>query len=752
MQLPEPSLGRGTLLRYGRPLEPPLWISPEEQPDFVDNLRKLWRHRFLLLSCTLLFASASVIALWVLPTRYFAEAKVRVGVPNVPIFANEPRIDPGATANERVENERIVMLSRGLMGEVADRLKLEQNAEFNPSLNPPTVWSYFNPIGDFDRLADWVRSRLGGAEAMPAASPGLTPDQLIDTALTHFDVSTVGHSEVLDVVAWSRDPKTAASLANTLADSYLAYQKGQKTADSSRIEKYLAGRINELRTQVEKSEMAVADYRQKYGLFQGTNASVTSQQLTELNTQLTEAQTAKAEADSQLSEIAALKGAGSGDDSLPEVLKSPVIQALRAQQAQAESKLAELSSTYGPKHPKILDAKAAIKDIRSKINTEIGRIVGGLRHQAANADARYKALQQNFERAKNQAGGVDARSVTLQALEREAKVNSNLLDAMLNRAKETFGREEVEQPDAKLISSAAPPERPGFPPKFLILLLGTGAGVLLGALAALMRDAADRTFRRADAVEHLTGLPLLALVPTLPRSTPPVVHILQHPVSTYSEALRKIFVGLRLSVKGDTPRTILFTSSIPNEGKSVLAASFARMLARNGKRVLLVDCDWRAPALHRLFQCSNRYGLAQLATEERSSVQTAIHHDAASGLDLLVSGGWTPNASELLMSERLGPMLRTFAENYDLVVLDSAPVLVSSEALVLSRMVDKTVLVIRWGSTKRDAVFDALRQMVDAQADIAGAVLSRVDARRYREFAYSHMNYDYGIDDLVRVA
>src|SRR5262249_20384343 len=157
-----------------------------------------------------------------------------------------------------------------------------------------------------------------------------------------------------------------------------------------------------LREQVQKAENAAAEYRQEYGLFQGTNATVNAQQLTELNTQLTEAQTAKAEAESRLSELTALKGktgAATINESLPEVLSSPVIQALRTQQAEAERKMAELSASYGPRHPKVVDTRAAIDDIRAKIQAETNRIIEGLRHQVANADARFKSLQANFDRA-----------------------------------------------------------------------------------------------------------------------------------------------------------------------------------------------------------------------------------------------------------------------------------------------------------------------------------------------------------------
>lgn len=757
MRLPDPVEARRIPVPYGRPVPVPIWAPPAQESDLLDALRKIWRHRLWLVGCTLLFSVGSIVAVKEMTPYYTAEAEVKVGVPDVTIFSNEPRDAPGLeTAGDKVENERIAVQSRDLMTQVVDRLQLGKDPEFNPSLVHKTSWlDRINPMRYLSAVTARVSGWFGGGKPKaPASSAGPTEDQLVDTLLGHVDVSTLGRSQVLSIKVSSQDPAKAALIANTLANVYLASQKSLKTANSNRIENYLANRIKAMREQVEDSDRAVADYRRKYGLYQGTSASVTSEQLTQLNAQLIDAQTAKAEADSRLSEAVALKKQGVTGESLPDVLSSPVIQSLKAQQAVAAQNLAQLAATLGPRHPKIIDARAALADINAKLQGEIGRVIESLRHQADTADARYAALKRNFDQLKTQAGGVSEQNIDLDALERDAKVNSNLLDALLNRAKETIGRGEIEQPDARLLSPAAPPERPSFPPKALIVLLGTAGGLILGALLALLRDNIDRSFRRADEVEQATGLPVLAMVPDVKSANSPVLEILRTPGSTYSEALRKIYVGLQLSVKGDTPRTILISSATPAEGKSVMAASLGRLMAKNGKRVLVVDCDWRSPMLHRLFQCSNRYGLAQLMTDDTvtMSASAAIFNDPLSGLDVLVSGGWTPRASEMLMSDRLGAMLRTFAKNYDLVILDSPPVLVSSEVLVLSRLVDKTIFVVRWGHTRREAVLDALRQLIDAQSDIAGVVMSRVDAKRYRDFAYSHMNYDYGSTSLARIA
>lgn len=746
MQLPrhiQPSRG---LVQYNRPVDLPLWTPPQQDPDFFDGLRKIWRHRGLVAACTVGLGAASIGAALLLPSYYVGEARIQVGVPDTPIFASDPRvIDQGGSTDEKVENERLAVQSRGLIKQVAAQMQLADNPEFAGK----SGWlQAINPLQYFAKATNLLRSHfVSSGDNTAAADPDtdLAEDRLIDAVLSRIDVSILGRSQVLSVQASAQNPKLAAALANNLAAAYLGSQKNLKTDDANRIEGYLSDRINQLRQQVENSDRAVAEYRKKYGLYQGTNASVSSQELTELNSQMIGAQTAKAEADSRLSEAVAAK---QGGDSLPDVLNSPVIQALRAQQAEAERNLAQLSAMYGPRHPKMLDARAAVQEIRARIQAETNRIVEGLRHQAATADARYAAVEKDFGSAKNEAGGVSEQTIELQALEREATVNSNLLEAMLNRAKETMGRAEIDQPDARLISAAAPPLKPSYPPKSMIAVLGTLAGALLGALVALFWENADRTFRRVDELEQLTGLPVISMIPTIKKATPPVAQILRAPASTYGEAIRKIYIGLQLSVKSEPPKTILFSSATPAEGKSVVAASFARMLARSGKRVLLVDCDWRGPTLHRLFHCSNRYGLAQLMSEEDGFARSAIFNDEESGLDVLVAGGWTPESAEMLASDRMAAMLHSFAKTYDVVVLDSAPVLVSAEILILARLVDKTVFLVRWGQTHRESVFDALRQLRDAQADVAGVVLSRVDAKRYREFAATHLNYDYGLSSI----
>ena len=219
-------------------------------------------------------------------------------------------------------------------------------------------------------------------------------------------------------------------------------------------------------------------------------------------------------------------------------------------------------------------------------------------------------------------GSVNDRTIQLEALERDATVNRNLLEAMLLRAKQSTGAEDVLTANAKLVSPAAPAPGPSYPPKALIALLGVVGGMMVGVTIALLREGGDHTFRRADQIEALTGLPVMAMVPQVAGRAQPAMQVLRQPTSAYSEALRRLHIGVELSETANSPKTILISSATPSEGKSVMVASLGRLLASNGKRVLLIDCDWRSPRLHQIFRCYNRDGLASLLIDKESTSRT----------------------------------------------------------------------------------------------------------------------------------
>jgi polysaccharide biosynthesis transport protein len=738
---------RRTALRAVQPTphyvsaEPVVRMTPAaEEEGFLETLRKLWRRRGLIALCTLLLGGAGIFAAWALPSYYVSEARVLVGVQNPRLPNVESIIADVSPDAERVQNEGFVLQSRSLAKLVIDQLRLRNDPEFNPELRKPSFWArldlhqYVPPV-----VEAWI------AQLMPAKPPvradadreaANRDDRMIDLLLARVDVSTLGRSHVLSVKAESQNPTTAAAIANTLAERYLEYQRRDKVESMDRVDKFLLGRISELREQVAKSDQAVEDYRRSHGLYKSGGSGVTAQQLSELNSQLLAAQTAKAEAESRLKEAQELSKGGLTTESVPEVLKSPLIASLKQAQADSERKAAELSASYGARHPSMVNARAEVGNIQRRVGAEIAKVVDGLTREARTAQARYDALAANFETLKQQMGAVNDKSIQLESLERDATVNRNLLEAMLLRAKQSTGAENVLQANAKLVSPAAPASSPSYPPKALIALLGIVGGMMVGSAIALLREGGDHTFRRAEQIESATGLPVMAMVPQVAGRTPPAMQVLRQPTSAYSEALRRLHIGVELSEAATSPKTILFSSATPSEGKSVMVASLGRLLASNGKRVLLIDCDWRSPRLHQIFRFSNRDGLASLLADKEAQLDNVIHHDALSGVDVMPAGPWSPRSAHLLGSEHMRHLLEALEPHYEFIILDTPPALVTADVMALSRLVEKVVFVVRWGHTRQEAVLEALKQIIDAQGDVAGVVMSRVVSKQYRQYSY----------------
>jgi capsular exopolysaccharide synthesis family protein len=744
-----PRRSRKEVLEYAEPEAAPYHIAVEAVPasvsserDLGEALRQLWRRRWLVAMGAVAGAAIAAAVVWSLPTLYVAEARLLVGINGPRMLDVETIAADIGPDSERVQNESFILQSRVIARQVIDQLHLTQDPDFNPELRP-SPWRYVRRVADLLPAGPvaWLQSL--GLEFDPPKPPAAEQraNALIGVLLSRLDVSTLGRSHVLSIKAEASAADTAAAIANTFAQDYLDHQRGEKVEAMGRVDKYLMDRIDELRAAVRLSDQAVEDYRRLHGLYKsGSTGGVASQQLTELNSQLTTAQSAKMLADARLQEAQARSRAGLGIESVPEVLQSPLIGLLKQQLAESDRRTAEKAASLGALHPSLRDARAETAAISGRVAAEVAKIVDGLTREARATTARYDAVVQDFERAKTEMGKVNDKSIRLDALERDAVVNRNLLQAALNRAKQTMGSADVVQANARIISAAVAPARPGFPPKTLILILGSLGGLLVAAFVAVMMESNDRTFRRAEQIEGLTGMPVLAMVPQM-RSRAVAQQVLRDPTSPYSEALRRLFVGIELSGAARSPKVLLVTSSVPAEGKSVMVASLGRQLAGSGKRVLVIDCDWRSPSVHQIFRCGNAKGLANLLAEEDVLLNDCLHRDAASGVDVLPAGSWEPRFLHLLGSQRMAGLLEAFSAEYDLLILDSPPILVAADSLALCRLVDKVVFVVRWGHTRQEAVLEALKQLLEAHGDVAGIALSQVVAKQFRRYASRDLAY-----------
>ncbi len=324
------------------------------------------------------------------------------------------------------------------------------------------------------------------------------------------------------------------------------------------------------------------------------------------------------------------------------------------------------------------------------------------------------------------------------ALVQEVELSRRLYEALVQRA--SAEGDLVVQPlaDARVISEAVPPTSPSFPKPKLLTSLGGTVGLSLALVLVYLLESRDRGFAGPDEVLEGLGLPTMALVPELAAAKEgpaPQDYALEKPRSRYAEALRDILAALMLDPHAGGPgQVVLLTSIVPDEGKSTLALSLGRLGVAEGLRVLVIDADLRRPSVHALAGLKPGPGVIELLRGEVAP-EEVMHTDPRSDLRILASSGRFSQPTRLLTPDRLGRVLQLVRERYDLVLVDAAPLAAVADPRLLAPLADKTLLLIRHASTRRDLCASSLAGLRATGAVIAGVVLSRVDLRRYQEAA-----------------
>lgn len=745
---------------------------PSVGDDTRAILRRLARRRWTIIGLTVLFSLIATAVIFQLTPVYRATTHVMIEPRQSRVADVEEVLSGLSGERETIESELRVVASRALAEKVIARLGLVNDPEFNPELRTrsallsaidPRPWlirnGWFDPeawVGEKNwmELREWVGPDLaamfeGSGDAAIPEEERLEHERarIVDTFLEKLDVAAEGRSRVIAISFTSTGQDVSARVANTLAELYLIEQLEAKYEATRLATTWLNERVAELRERVVESEQAVEAFRQQAGLIEGKGVTVASQQVSELNTQLILARGERAEAEARLRQVQSLVNNRGGTESAAEVLRSPLIQRLKEQEAEVLRRAADLSQQYGAKHPRMIGIRAELDDIKTKIGSEVRQIVQGLRNEAEVARAREGTLVSGLDSLKQNMGRANSSEVRLRALEREATANRSLFENFLARLKETTAQENLQQPDARIISRADIPEHPSFPRKKL-MLAGAGLAALAFSIAiAFLLERLDPGFRSNDQIEAALGVPGLGLVPLLTgwRSVGrnPESYVVNRPASAFAESLRTLHTSLLLSNVDQPPRTVLVTSSVPREGKSTVAISMARLMARSGRKVLLVDGDLRRPRVDSALGVGGSPGLVEVLSRS-ATFDEAVKHDEETGLDVLPAGERPTSPPDLFASAQMRSLLAELRERYDLIVIDSPPVLAVSEARILSRLTDTTVFVIRWASTPREVAAMGVKQIRETGAHVAGAVLSQVNVKKHARYSYGDSGYYYG--------
>ncbi|MCK5274683.1 MAG: GumC family protein, partial [Alphaproteobacteria bacterium] len=503
------------------PADDPVKRSPAaveygSEIDLRDLLRVLWRGKMTIAGTVFLLTALAAIVLFQVTPRYTSSVLVIID-PRETQFVEMEAVLSGLPGDlETIQSETEIIKSRSLADKVVRKLNLYDDPEFNPRLRPETFLDSAASV-----VGDWAGSVFPGPEkqAVPLEDQfDMERVGIIDNFAEKLEVGRRGRSRVIEIAFESEEPRTAVLVANTIADLYLVEQLEAKFEMTQRATLWLNDRMSELRKEVKASELAVEVFRAKAGLVEGEHASLAAQQISELSTQLVLARSARAEADARLRQVRSLLNSANGVDSVAEVLSSPLIQRLREQEAEVERKIAELLTEYGDKHPRMINIRAEMRDLRAKITSEVNKIVQNLRGEVSVVRARENSLQSSLDKLKQRVGSLNSSEVQLRALQREANANRDLYETFLSRFKETSNQQEMQQSDGRIIARADLPREPSFPKKRLIFALVFVGSVFLGVVLVFAIEQLDHGFRSMEQIENITGIPSIGMVPAVGKS------------------------------------------------------------------------------------------------------------------------------------------------------------------------------------------------------------------------------------------
>jgi len=646
-----------------------------------------------------------------------------------------------------LENMMTILQSSSLINRVVKQQKLDEDPEFNADLTGSSSSLLSNLYG-------FISKQLSADPKSNAPRAQSTQDEadisgVVEAFKAALTVERSPRTYVVVVSVKSTSPEKAAKLANAVADAFAVDALDARLESARRASSWLSERLSQLKIQLRDSEEAVSRFRSENNLVRAANMTLNEQQLSEMNAKLVNARTETAGAKVKYDQLQSLLEAGGYEkaQALPDVLKSGVIANLRAQEADVSRREADLVARYGERHPLVVNVRAERADVQKAILAETQRLATNLKNEYEVARARQQALETNLREITGLTGSDDKIAINLRELERTAAVNKMLFEDFLSRAKLTQEQSTFEARDSRVISLAVPPSIPSYPKKTLTLTIGVFLGLLIGFGCAILIEILNAGFTTNNQVEQLLNLPVLAAINnwsteqlTIAGKILPLHRfIVEKPLSRLSESIRTLRTGIRMSDVDRPPQVIQFASAIPNEGKTTLATCLAYSIAAGGGRVILIDSDMRNPSLSRAMSMQKQLGLVDYLVEE-VQLEHIIHKGAPNEPDIVAAGSKTNNPPDLIGSERMRHLIENLRTYYDFIILDSPPVGPVIDSVILSTIVDKVVVVVRWSSTARQTVLQCVNKLSSTKK-VAGIVFNLVDelrAEKYGRYAYSY--------------
>ena len=708
----------------------------EEALDLIAYWRVVQRRKWGIIGLAFFLTLLVAVVVFMMTPIYSSTVTLLVEQNKAKLLSID-EIYSGVSSDQAHYQTQVELLqSNALMEGVVDRLKLVKHPLFDPLAQHSVVKDGLASLGMSAKKPSELELRKEVVKALSAS----------------VSVEGLKKSQLIKITVQSPDAKLAAEIANAIADVYIEadldarYKRTQKATD------WMNGHLTSLKTKLEESERALQNYREQHNLIDTKDLSLSgaASQLEVMLKGLVEARVARAQAKSNLDQVARARG---NELSMPVVQRNPLVAGLMGTVAEQERKVSELSNRYGNQHPKLIQAQAELKQAKRNLQIQVADVVSGLEREYEVARANEAALSGAVAEAKQGIQGTNRKEFELTTLERDVKSNRDLYDMFMGRLKETSTASDLQSVVARVVDPAVVSDVPVKPKKRMVVGLAFVLSLMLGVAVAFMLEHLDTSVRSSEDAERKLGLPLLAAVPKveLAAGQSAGLQYRDAPKSLFAEAIKTIRTGIMLSGIDHPQKILVVTSSVPGEGKSTVAIDLALAHAQT-KRVLLIDADMRRPSIAKVLGLDNTHPGLSMLVLGMEKLENCVYKIEGSTLDVLTAGSIPPNPLELLLSEKFKALLVELGEKYDTIIIDSPPVQLVSDAVVLASTATGVVFVLKADATPFQLARRAIRALQRGGATLYGVVLNQANFKNEEYYGgyggYGKYNYHsyYGED------
>lgn len=723
------------------PINKPIDSQPKDEIDLAEVIGLVRRNILILIGLPL--AAALLGLYWSLAQTPIFRAVALIQLdprPTQPLGSRPELYDPGYESSSYYFTQLRILESRKLAENLIDRLQLENVREFSG----PTIHQHSR----VDRLLSLIPGAPPLADP-PPVSPAERRETTISRVMRAISADLTPSTTLIRAQFQSADPELAARAANALADLYIEELLQARLDIYAKATSWISQKLNEVSEDLSSAEERLQQYRDSQQIVNvGGNRGLLESELKEATQKLNEATRRRSTLESQYQEIQ--RTASSPDDlgDAQSLLLDPVVKDAAQAYLAAQTQVSALRQRYGERHPQYLVADATLDSVKKNYLNQLQIRARGLAAELEIARRDEAQLRSSAARARERLRGMDQDEFQLNMLERNVLSNRQLYDVFLARFNETESSSSFSQTNARIADPAIPPKASISPNVRKTVTLSIVFGILAALGLITLRIILHTRLEHAEEIEQLTTVPLVGVVPHcadrgLKKSAER--YVTTNAKAPFVDALRSIKTALQLTMAPRPTRIIAVTSSEPGEGKTTLSVALSVVLATNA-RVLLIDADMRRPRVGHHFGLGQKssQGLSAVLNEE-CTLDEALFSHKSSGLHVLPAGAPPPNPALLIESQRFGQLLASAAENYDFIIIDTPPVLATSDALHLTPKIDGFLLIARSEQTHKRALIGALKRMESVSAKGIGIILNNAPTKRnsYKGYYYYGSRHSY---------